>query len=147
MRFNSSIILFILVVMIATPAIAQKVQAQPLKWNPYRDIGGSCVYGGAGELLYAPKGSDCKERRDAPNSTALAPEPNLVSLPPGLRSEAESLLADHTHIAEELTRLRHAIATEKKKKVLLAAEHVIEALTRHHAREEKLLRSIALRQE
>lgn len=147
MWINLSRFSFVFLIMFATPSIAQKVQAQPLRWNPYRDIGGSCVYGGAGELLYAPKGSDCKDRRDNPGSKTEALESEFPSLPPALRTEAESLLADHAHIAEELARLRRSIATEKKKNVLLAADRVIDELTRHHAREEKFIRSISPRQE
>lgn len=149
MRFSASLLSFVLVVLFATPSIAQKVNATPLKWNPYRDQGGSCVYGANNELLHAPKGSDCKERRDVPTSKAPEPEPNtsnLVSLPTDLRGEAESLLNEHTHIAKELAELRRSIATEEKKYVLGAADRVIEELARHYAREEKLLRSIAPRQ-
>ena len=60
---------------------------------------------------------------------------------------SQSLLADHNHIAEELARLRRAIATEGKKRALVAADRVIEELTRHHAREEKFLLSLAPREE
>jgi len=145
MRIGAFVFSFLFVFIVATPSIAQKVQAQPLKWNPYRDMGGSCVYGGAGELLFAPKGADCKDRRDMPSPKSEVPESNFVSLPPALRTEAELLLADHIHIAEELARLRRSIATEKKKNVLVATDRVIEELTRHHAREEKFIRSISPR--
>lgn len=149
MRVNASLFSFALIVLFATPSIAQKVNATPLKWNPYRDMGGSCVYGAKNELVYAPEGSDCKARRDAPKSKAPEPEPktsDLVSLPTDLRGEAESLLDEHTHIAKELAQLRRSIATEEKKYVLGAADRVIEELTRHYAREEQFIRSIVPRQ-
>jgi len=108
-------------------------------------MGGSCVYGANNELVYAPEGSECRGRRDVPKSKAQEPEPktsDLVNRPTDLRGEAESLLDEHTHIAKELAQLRRSIATEEKKYALGAADRVIEELTRHYAREEKLLRSI-----
>lgn len=96
------------------------------------------MYGANNELVYAPEGSDCRERRDVPKSKAPEPEPepktsDLVTRPTDLRGEAESLLDEHTHIAKELAQLRRSIVTEEKKYVLGAADRVIEELTRHYA--------------
>lgn len=147
MRRIESLIVVAIALLFATPSIAQKIQERPLQGNPYRDVGGSCVYGATGEVLYSPKGAVCKDRREDLDPSDMTPEARLASLPPALRNEAQSLLADHNHIAEELARLRRAIATEGKKRALVAADRVIEELTRHHAREEKFLLSLAPREE
>jgi len=143
MRFRSALIFIVFGLLFATPSIAQKVNATPLKWNPYRDMGGSCVYGAKGEVIHAPEGTVCPDKQKKPTSNTGRPDSPLVSLPPALRTEAEALLTDHNHIATELERLRRAIATERKKKALAEVDRVIAELTRHHDREDKFLRSIA----
>lgn len=147
MRFQTIPIVFVLVFFFAAPSIAQRVQAQPLRWNPYRDMGGSCVYGAKGEILHQPEGVTCKDRNAAAAHNPAVAKPTLVSLPTALRSEAESLLTDHDHIAIELARLRTAIATERKKKALLAADRVIKELMEHLSREAEFFRTIAPPQE
>ncbi len=143
MQFRSSLVVVAFGLLLATPSIAQKVNATPLKWNPYRDMGGSCVYGAKGEVIHAPEGTVCPDKQKKPATNTGTPDSPLVSLPPALRTEAEALLTDHNHIATELERLRRAIATERKKKALAEVDRVIEELTRHHDREDKFLRSIA----
>ena len=114
MQFRSSLVVVAFGLLLATPSIAQKVNATPLKWNPYRDMGGSCVYGAKGEVIHAPEGTVCPDKQKKPATNTGTPDSPLVSLPPALRTEAEALLTDHNHIATELERLRRAIATEGK---------------------------------
>lgn len=147
MRFRVSLIVVAFGFSLAAPAVAQRVNATPLRWNPYRDMGGSCVYGAKGEVIHSPEGTVCPDKQKKPVSNTGTGDSPLVSLPPALRTEAEALLTDHDHIAVELERLRRAIATERKKKALAEVDRVIAELTRHHDREDKFLRSIAPRQE
>ena len=72
---------------IALPALTQKVLEPALRGNPYRDIGGSCVYGRQGELLFAPKGARCTSRQEAaPEETETVPSGRFNGLSPTLRA-------------------------------------------------------------
>lgn len=130
-------------VLLTNPSDAQKVNSSPLKWNSYRDIGGSCVYGANGELVYAPAGRACRDRRQHLGNTPVTPESQLVDMPPALRGEAEALMGDHAHIATEFVELRQLIAVADKVGAIAKADEVIAELTKHQAREEKFFRSIS----
>lgn len=147
MRFTVSLFVLGLVFLASAPSSAQRVQSQPLKWNPYRDMGGSCVYGAKGEILHQPEGVTCRDRKSTVPLNSASDESTLVSLPPALRTEAESLLADHDHIAVELARLRTAIEKKRKKDALRSADQVIKELTKHLSREAEFFRMIAPPQE
>ena len=108
--------------MIAVPVLAQQESMGVLKGNPYRDVGGSCVYGGKGELLHAPKGVSCPTREDAPGGRASRTADEFAGLPPELRSEANALISSHKHIADHLVELRRAIATNDETKGLTLEE-------------------------
>lgn len=130
---------------IATSSSSQTVSKTTLRENPYRNVGGSCVYGAHGDVLFAPKGSNCPDRKtqapepSAKGSTSSAAE----SLPAGVRGEANAILNDHDHIAAEIVLLRQAIAGGEREAALGSVEHVIAELTHHLALEEQLLDAVA----
>lgn len=126
--------------LLAAPSNGQRETQTPLKSNPYRDIGGSCVLGKGGEVLYAPKGKACADRRDHLSvARPPAPETRFAGLPGNLGKEAESLVRDHSHIADELSAMRAAIAANKRSKAIELSEKVVAELTDHLAREERFL--------
>ena len=126
--------------LLAAPSHGQRETQRPLKSNPYREIGGSCVFGKGGEVLYAPKGKKCADQRDHLSvARPPAPEIRFAGLPGKLSSEAESLVRDHSHIADELLVLRAAIAANKRDKAIELSEKVVAELTDHLAREERFM--------
>lgn len=137
------VVIAVIALAIALPAIAQKVRVPTLVENPYRDIGGSCVYGRQGELVYAPKGASCGSRRDEEDSPSQTTTPDRwENLAPALRAEMVALFEGHSHVAEELTRLRRAIAVGRTDDALQATDHVVQELTEQLAREERLLEKL-----
>jgi hypothetical protein len=130
----------IVALLVPTTSPAQKETSRSLRSNPYRDIGGSCVYGKQGEVLYAPKGAQCPERTE--HLAAPAPQGRFSGLPPAYQPEAGQLVADHDHIAEELARLRQAIARNQKEGALQMADKLIAELTQHLQREESFLEKL-----
>lgn len=126
--------------LLAAPSHGQRETQSQLKSNPYRDIGGSCVLGKGGEVLYAPKGKACADQRDHSSvARPPAPETRFAGLPGNLRGEGESLVRDHSHIADELSAMRAAIAANKRDKAIELSEKVVAELTDHLAREERFL--------
>jgi len=132
-------------VLVATlPAAAQKVRDPTLRGNPYRNIGGSCVYGGNGELLYAPRGAVCPDRQRRDPEASMAPAPAGSSeMAPALRAEMSALLEAHSHVAAELEKLRRAIAEGRKDDALEATSHVVRELSEQRAREARLFEALS----
>jgi hypothetical protein len=129
---------------LAGPSPGQTVTKTPLRDNPYRDVGGSCIYGKRGEVLFAPKGAKCT---DGTNHSAEAGAKGLTllgeDLPPALRDEARAMIQKHDHIAAEIARLRQAIASGNRETTLEAIDHLIAELTQHLAQEEQFVESVA----
>ncbi len=110
---------------IALPALAQKVIERSLRGNPYRDVGGSCVYGRQGELMFAPKGVRCSSLQEAaPDETEAVPSDRFTGISPTLRAEISTLLESHAHVAEELAELRRAVAEGRTADALQASDHL-----------------------
>jgi len=122
---------------------------------------GSCMYGGDGKLLFAPKGAACPERQQPPASHAEAPvraaSPAVRSsaprqdaspakgnaLPANLRAEAAALFEERERLDVELARVREAVAYEDREAARRAVEAALANITRHLEREARLLREIA----
>lgn len=128
---------------LALPALAQQVREQPLKGNPYRDGGGSCVYGRNGELLHAPKGTRCPSREEAPGASAPDPSEQFAGLPPALRAEASALVGSHAHVADDLVELRRTVAMNDTAKALELSDEVAKELVEHLAREQAPFEKLA----
>lgn len=136
---------FAITLVVATPALGQRESQRSLRSNPYRDIGGSCVLGKNGEVLYAPKGSKCQDSVDhlAEARKGAGTGEQFGDLPPAFRPEASGLVSDHAHIANELAEVRRAIARNQKDEALALADKLIGELTDHLAREEKFIGKLA----
>lgn len=130
---------------VATPSLGQRETSRSLRSNPYRDIGGSCVYGKQGEVLYAPKGAQCADKTDHLSTARkdAAATGRFQDLPPAFRPEASGLVADHSHIADELLELRQAIARNQKEGALAIADKLAGELNDHLTREERFLEKLA----
>lgn len=131
------------IVAVALPAFSQQVREQILKANPYRDFGGSCVYGRNGELLHQPKGASCPSKEEAPGAAAPGASDPFAGLPPALRSEANALVASHDHVAGHLVELRRAAALNAKASVLALSDEMAKELIDHLAREQTLFEKLA----
>ena len=128
----------------ALPSAAQQVKERVLQGNPYRQIGGSCVYGRNGELLHAPKGAKCASREDeAPGANAAQASERFAGLPPALRAEANALMESHAHVADDLAELRRAVAQGEKAKALGLSDEVVKELLAHMNREQALYEKLA----
>lgn len=141
-----SICLSLLVLFALVPAaLAQRETPSSVRSNPYRDIGGSCVYGKQGEVLFAPKGSNCPDQSDHLSQArkAATPQDPFPSLPPAYKAEASGLVADHVHIAGELDELRQAIARNQKENALAIADKLVGELREHLTREEGFIDKLA----
>lgn len=130
----------------AVPALAQRETPPTLRSNPYRDIGGSCVYGKQGEVLYAPKGADCPDRTNhlGAAQSASTSKTRFQELPPAYRAEANGLVSDHEHIATELGELRQAIARNQREQAMTLADKLVAELREHLTREEGFLDKLAV---
>lgn len=145
-RLNAGLALgFAALVAFAGPSFAQKETQSTLRSNPYRDIGGSCVYGKQGEVLFAPKGGHCPDRTDhlsAARKATTTADP-FPGLPPAYQTEARGLVSDHSHIADELDQLRQAIARSQKEDALAIADKLVGEMREHLAREEDFIGKLA----
>lgn len=131
-------------VAIALPAVAQRVRQPVIKENPYRDMGGSCVVGTRGEVLYAPPGADCGARQEtAAEEAKTVPSNRPRSSSLALRKEMLELREDHAHMAKELREIRLAIALDRKADALQASDHLVQELTEHLAREDRLFEALS----
>lgn len=130
--------------LLASSAVAQRETQAPVRANPYRDIGGSCVYGKQGEVLFAPRGARCADRTDHLDATRSASTTDrFPGLPPAFRGEANGLVTDHGHIANELDELRRAIARGKQEDALAISDELVGELREHLAREERFIGKLA----
>lgn len=123
-------------VTVAVGGFAQSVRDRPLQGNPYRDVGGSCVYGGKGELLHAPAGRKCPDR------TAPAAYDDGHAASGGVGGEVAGLLDTHEHFAKDVLAVRQAIEAGQKQRALDALDHLSAGLIQHWAREGQLLKSV-----
>ncbi len=128
---------------LATPALAQSIKERSLQNNPYRQAGGSCVYGRNGELLNQPKGVVCASQEEAPGAAPPGAAERFAGLPPALRSEATALVASHDHVADHLVELRRAVALNDKTKAIAISDAVAKELVDHLAREQALFEKLA----
>ena len=128
---------------LATPALAQSIKERSLQNNPYRQAGGSCVYGRNGELLNQPKGVVCASQEEAPGAAAPGTSDRFAGLPPALRSEATALVASHGHVADHLVELRRAVASNEKTRAIAISDEIAKELIDHLAREQALFEKLA----
>ena len=124
-------------------ALAQAVTETPLRGNPYRQVGGSCVYWRNGELLNQPKGVVCPTQEKAPGASAQDSSEKFKGLPPQLRAEANALVASHDHVAEHLIELRRAVALNDKTTAIAISDEIAKELIYHLAREQALFEKVA----
>jgi hypothetical protein len=127
--------------LLAAPSGAQRVRETEIRENPYHDVGGSCVYGRSGELLFAPQGANCPAREQPPASVAPAGE-RAALLPESQREEARALLAEREALRAELARVREAIAYEDRESAARVVEGALREIARHLEREARLLEAI-----
>jgi hypothetical protein len=134
---------------LAAPAFAQQVRERIIQENPSRTVGGSCIYGGDGKLIHAPRGATCPEREQPPASMApsareAAPAASAPpALPANVRSEAAELLVEREHLDVELARVREAVAYEDREAARGAVDAALRKIARHLEREARLLQAIA----
>lgn len=129
---------------VSTESSAQKIGQTPLKANPYRDDGGSCVYDRNGTLVHTPKGKTCQDRTNHLDK-AKTDEPTtlLEGFPPALREPLRQLLGDHEHISTELTELRQLIQNGSRAEALERADKVGLEIAEHRRREEDFIKEVA----
>jgi hypothetical protein len=103
------------------------------------------VYGKQGEVLFAPKGSNCADRSDHLSQARkeALPQDAFPGLPPSYKAEANGLVTDHVHIAGELGELRQAIAKNQKENALAIADKLVAELREHLTREEGFIDKLA----
>ncbi len=111
--------------------------------NPYRDAGGSCVYDREGKVVFAPSGKHCPDATDHLSTSRKADSPIVASYPPGMRRKISKLLRDHEHIAQEIARLRQAVASQNREAALEAVDKIREEVTEHRGREERVFAEMA----
>ena len=126
------------------PTRAQQVQDRPIRSNPYRDVGGSVVYGRSGELVHEPAGDRCATRQqEAPGSSSAASSERFAGLPPAFRTEAMALVESHAHVADDIAELRRAVVEGDKAAALEIADKVVKELVEHLAREDRFFERMA----
>ncbi len=129
---------------LAASSSAQQTREMILTENPTRDVGGSCIYGGDGKLLHAPRGAMCPEMEQAPVSAAPASQPGRAAAPnDAVRREAASLLAEREHLDVELARVREALAYEDREAERRVVDEVLRKIARHLEREARLLQPLS----
>jgi len=125
-------------------ASGQVIQQTPLRENPYRSPGGSCVYGGKGELLYAPKSSSCPGRQDQMQGrTDGIPVTLLEQLPADTRERLRQFFRTHSHIGDEIVRARKAVESGDRAAALRALDHVLAEVSANKAGAEEILGEIS----
>ncbi len=135
-----------LTLLVPSLSAAQQVRPTPLRENPYRDSGGSCVYDRDGKLVHTPRGKTCRDLTDHFETLiADAPASLIEEFPPALRQDLRALFSDHTHIAEELARLRQTIQLGERAEALESADRVEAEVAAHRRREEELLAKLSRR--
>ncbi len=124
---------------LAAPGAAQQVRDRILTENPTRTIGGSCIYGGDGKLIHAPRNAVCPASEEAP---AVAPAHAAALREDGMRTEAAALLAEREHLDVELARVREAFAYEDREAASAAVEAALSKIAQHLEREARLLQEL-----
>lgn len=129
---------------LAAVASGQVVRQTPIRENPYRSPGGSCVYGGKGELLYAPKDAGCPGRQDQmPGRTDGIPVSLLEQLPADTRERLSQFFRTHSHIGDEIVRARKAVESGDRAAALRALDHVLAEVSANKAGAEEILGEIS----
>ncbi len=123
----------------SAPALAQPVREKILTENPSRTPGGSCIYGADGKLIFAPKGAVCPQEAQPPASAASNAEGEVCDPPQGLAADLAILAKDRARAAEQLTRLREAVAYEDREAALRVTQEVLGQLAAHLDREQRVL--------
>ena len=137
MRRECAVLAFVAAgLLLGAAALAQQVRELPLQGNPYRDVGGSCVYGGKGELLHAPAGRSCPDRSTHASSEAAHGASGSTG------AEVAGLLDTHEHFAKDVLAVRQAIEAGQKQRALDALDHLSAGLIQHWAREGQLLKKV-----
>ena len=132
---------FTAVAALAAPSAAQHVREMVLTENPTRDVGGSCIYGGDGKLIHAPRGATCPEMEREPASAA---QPGGVAAPnDDVRAQAAALLAERESLDVELARVREALAYEDREAERRVVDEALRKIARHLEREERLLETLS----
>ena len=67
---------------LAAPAAAQTIRDKQITENPSRTPGGSCIYGGDGKLIHAPRGVACPEVEGGPPPASMAESPQPAQRAP-----------------------------------------------------------------
>ena len=129
----------------ALSAHAQKVREETIVENPYRDVGGSCLYGAHGELLHAPAGARCPKQEQPPASAAPTDAHAVSTAPPpeALRKEALALIDERAHLDVEMARLRDAAVYEDREEALRVTHAALAKLELHLAHEARFLERVA----
>jgi len=133
---------------LAAPALAQTVRDKIINENPNRTPGGSCMYGGDGKLIYAPRGAVCPETEQppaslAPVSAAAPAEQSAAKRLDAQRREAAAVLAEREHLDVEFARLREALTYEDRETTQRIVDEVLRRFERHLEREARLLQPLA----
>jgi hypothetical protein len=139
------------------PAAAQTIRDKMVTDNPSRTPGGSCIYGGDGKLIHAPRGSLCPEYQEgtAPAPAAIAedaappkratapvstqPPAARTPLPSVAREDVAALLAERERLDVELARMREAIGYEDREAARAAIEASLGRIARHLENEARVL--------
>lgn len=128
---------------LAASSSAQHVREMVLTENPTRDVGGSCIYGGDGKLLYAPRGGTCPEIAQPPASAAPASQPTHAAAPDDdVRAEAAELLAERERLDVELARVRDAVGYDDREDAQRAVDQALRKIARHLEREARFLQEL-----
>jgi hypothetical protein len=156
-RLARSLPFALLAAALCTPAFAQTVRDKILQENPSRTPGGSCIYGGDGRLIYAPRGALCPEseggaappasmaaddERHAP-ARAAAPTPPVSAAPALPRERIAALLAERERMDVELARMREALAYEDREAARRVVDDALGKLARHLENEARVLQPLA----
>jgi len=127
----------VLVLGIAAAATGQKVIERPLRGNPYRDAGGSCIYSGSGRLVFAPRGASCPELQTQQEAASSAP------LSAEMERGVRDLLATYPHIADEIVKARNAVSANDHEGALKALDHVLGEVSASKAASERLVEELS----
>ena len=128
-----------------TLAIAQlrgDMRGRRVRDNYYRDIGGSCIYGRDGKVVYAPKGATCRTPDSSSDTAAEDAPASLEKVPPELQSQVDQLIGQHERFAEALTQLLKRIEARKYKAAAKLLDGLKTDLADHERREEQLFERI-----
>ena len=133
-------------------ALIVGVAATAIGWpgssiGQFRNPGGSCVYGQHGEVIRAPAGVTCPDRRDhLQDGRGSLATPALNGIPEGMRGNVRRLFTDHAHLVDELARARSAVDIGDRAAALVALDKLSAEMLDHRSREEGLLEEISSQQ-